>query len=357
MPVAHFSIQSPAEQLAVHLREQLNNGVWTGTMPGTIKLAADLGLDRRVVIEALKLLEHEGLVASQGNGLPRKIVEAKASSGGSRLKIEMLLYESADTRDYYITDLVHQLQSAGHQTTYAPRTMTSLGMDPARIAKMVESSGADAWIILAGSSNVLEWFSKQDFPSFALFGRHTKFPIASVNAERMPMMTQILRGLHQMGHRRIVKIVREERRKPEPGRVERAFLAELEALGIQTGSYNLPDWEDTVEGLHQCIDSLFQHTPPTALLIGEPRLFLAIRQQLADQGIIAPRDVSMICMDPSTSFDWFHPAVSHITWDSKPWIRRVVKWAENIALGKEDTKKTVTKVSFVEGSTVGPAPK
>ena len=355
--MAHFSIQSPAEQLAGHLREQIGNGAWTGTMPGTIKLAADLSLDRRVVIEAPKLLEHEGLVESQGNGLPRRIVSAKAATEGSPLKVAMLLYESADTQDHYITDLVHQLQAAGHHAAYAPRTMTSLGMDTERIARMVEKEGADAWIILAGSSKVLEWFSKQDFPAFALFGRHAKFPIASVNADRMPMIQEIVRKLHQLGHRRIVKIAREERRKPEPGRVERAFLAELESLGIQTGSYNLPDWDDTVQGLHQCIESLFRHTPPTALLVGEPRLFLAVRQQLADQGIVAPRDVSMICMDPSTSFDWFHPDVSHVTWDSKPWIKRVLKWADNIALGKEDLRKTVTKVSFVEGSTIGPAPK
>ena len=154
----------------------------------------------------------------------------------------------------------------------------------------------------------------------------------------------------------MVMMVREERRKPQPGANEREFLKELAKLGIQTGSYNLPDWGNDHEGLHQCIDSLFKHTPPTALIFGEPALYLAARQYLADRGITAPRDVSMISMDPNPSFDWFHSPISHITWDSKPWITRVVKWADNIAMGKEDTKKTLSKASFVEGSTIGPAP-
>ena len=355
--MARFSVQSPAQQLAAHLREQLGSGVWTGTMPGTIKLASDLGLDRRVVIEALKLLEREGLLESQGNGLPRKIASIRSRQDAAPLRIMMLLYEAADTQDYYITDMVHQLQAAGHQATYASKTMNALGMDIARIAKLVEKTNADAWIIRSGSHKVNEWFSKQNFPAFALFGRHMEFSIASVNADRTTVLKQIVRRLHELGHRRMVMMVREERRKPEPGANERAFLAELQNLGIQTGVYNIPDWGNSAAGLHQCIDSLFKHTPPTALILGEPSIYLAVRQRLSDLGVIAPRDVSLISMDPNPSFDWFHSSISHITWDSKPWINRVVKWADNIALGKDDRKKTLTKAEFVEGSTIGPPPK
>ena len=356
MGMAHFSVQSPAQQLAAHLREQLGSAVWTGTMPGTIKLASDLGLDRRVVIEALKLLERDGLLESQGNGLPRKIVSAKSPGDAAPLRIMMLLYDSMDTQDYYITDMVHQLQAVGHHAAYAPKTMGALGMDIGRIARMVEKTEADAWIIRSGPQKVIEWFANQEVPSFALFGRHMEFPIASVNAERISVIRQIVNRLHKLGHRRMVMMVREERRKPQPGANEREFLSTLEQLGIQTGTYNMPDWGNDAEGLHQCIDSLFKHTPPTALIFGEPNLFLATRQHLADQGIIAPRDVSMVSMDPNPSFDWFQTSISHITWDSKPWINRVVKWADNVALGKEDLKKTLTKAEFIEGSTIGPPP-
>lgn len=354
--MAHFSVQSPAQQLAKHLREEIGNGVWTETMPGTIKLAADLGLDRRVVIQALKLLEKEGLVKSQGNGLPRQIVSSMARKEATPLRIMVLLYESNDTQDYYITEMVHQLQAAGHRVSYAANTMSALGMDVVRIANMAQKTKADAWVVRSGPQKVLEWFANQEAPCFALFGRHAEFPIASVNADKTTVIGDIVLRLHELGHRRMVMVVREERRKPQPGANEREFLATLSKLGIHTGSYNMPDWGNSREGLNRCITSLFKHTPPTALIFGEPGLYLSTRQQLSDRGIIAPRDVSMVSMDPNPSFDWFHPPISHITWDSKPWITRVLKWADNIALGMDDRKKTLTKASFVEGSTIGPPP-
>jgi hypothetical protein len=61
-------------------------------------------------------------------------------------------------------------------------------------------------------------------------------------------------------------LCREERRKPQPGFVERLFLQELETRGILTGSYNLPDWGNTMEEFHAGLDSLFRISPPTALL-------------------------------------------------------------------------------------------
>lgn len=53
------------------------------------------------------------------------------------------------------------------------------------------------------------------------------------------------------------------------------FLDKLEALGIPTGPYNLPDWDDTPEGLNQRLDSLFPHSPPTALIVAEAPLLHA----------------------------------------------------------------------------------
>ena len=51
------------------------------------------------------------------------------------------------------------------------------------------------------------------------------------------------------------------------------------------------------------------------------------------------------------------PSVAHIRWDYRPVLRRIVRWTNNIARGKEDRRQTSTKAEFVEGGTVGLAPK
>jgi hypothetical protein len=37
-------------------------------------------------------------------------------------------------------------------------------------------------------------------------------------------------------------------------------------------------------------------------------------------------------------------------------VNRIVRWANNIRHGKEDTRQTTIKAEFIEGGTVGPTP-
>ena len=36
-------------------------------------------------------------------------------------------------------------------------------------------------------------------------------------------------------------------------------------------------------------------------------------------------------------------------------MRRVMRWANHVALGKDDRRQSFTKAKFVEGGTIGPA--
>ena len=109
-------------------------------------------------------------------------------------------------------------------------------MNVDRISRLVRSTEADAWVIQSGSSEVLEWFAGQPTPAFALAGRRRGVGIAGTGPDKVPAAQIAVRRLVELGHRRIVMLAREERRKPLPGLMERAFLNELEALGIATGA-------------------------------------------------------------------------------------------------------------------------
>ena len=69
---------------------------------------------------------------------------------------------------------------------------------------------------------------------------------------------------------------------------------------------------------------------------------------------MAPQHVSLVCCEPDPTFDWFEPLVTHICWDSRPLARRIVRWADNVAHGKDDRRASFTKAEFVEGGTIGP---
>lgn len=351
MAVQRFT--SITEQVAQRLREGLRQGRWRETVPGRNRLAVELGVNHKTVTAALGILEAEGVLASQGPGRERKIVDVDKLDPAP-LRVGILLYEESDRGTSYILALLHQLQDAGCDASFAPRTMQELGMDVARIGRLVHRIEADAWVVVAGSREVLDWFAEQPKPALALFGRSVGVPIASSAPQKKEAFAELVDRLVKLRHRRIVFVVREERRKPSPGFLERCFLEELEGRGIQTGSYNLPDWKDTPEGLQSFLDSLFRHTPPTALLLDEPSLFIAARDHLARKGIHAPEHVSLVCCDADSTFHWCRPTIAHIAWDSRPVINRVVRWARNISHRKDDRRKVFTKARLVLGGTIGP---
>lgn len=351
------TFSSVTDQVAEHLRQGMLEGRWRGTLPGRKALAAQLGCSQGTVEEAMRRLARAGLLVSQGAGRRQRINLSNAAMKPRALRVVILLYEESDHSERYMLELVHRLQEAGHSPAFAERTMHDLGMDVTRIARIVEKTEADAWVVLGGARGVLEWFSNYRIPAFALFGRLTKVPLASTSPKKADALLELVDRLMDLGHRRIVLLTREERRKPTPGFLEQLFLDRLEERGIPTGSYNLPDWNDDPEGFRRILDKLFDRTPPTALIISQTMLFFAAMQHLATRGISAPQHVSLACMDADTTFNWGIPKITHITWDFNPVIHRVVRWADNISRGKEDRRKSASLAKLVVGGTIGPVPK
>jgi hypothetical protein len=352
-----FHPLTTAEQAAAYLRAELETGKISGTMPGVLLLEAELGINRKTVETALRLLEKEGVLVGQGAGLGRKIVlPDKPTPAG--LRVAILDYSPPDKSEDYMIKLLHLLREAGHIPFFSDKTLVELGMNVGRVARFVKKTEADAWIVGAGSQEVLEWFSVQEVPAFALFGNYVGLPLAGTGPAKAAALAATTRHLTGQGHRRISFLCHRQLRLLEPSRVISTFLHALQAAGITTGTFNLPDWEESKEGFNSVLDSLFDGpTPPTALILDEVVFYHAAHHHLARRGLRVPEDVSLICTDPDPRLAWCEPTVAHIRWDARPVVRRVVRWANNVAHGKDDRRQSFTKAEFIEGGTAGPAPK
>ena len=355
MDVPHFL--SITEQVAAYLRAELMRGRWSGTMPGMNSLASELEVSAKTVEVALRLLEKEGLLVAQGAGRRRKILLPEELSKPPGLRVAILLYEQSDQSLDYLIDCKNKLETAGHTVFYAPSHLTELKTDVRRLARMVKKTEADAWVVLGGKGKVLEWFMQQKAPVFALFGRWRSLKIAGIGPNVIPAIVEATRRLVDLGHQRIV-FLDSLFKISEPGATGRAFLDALSASGITAGAYNLPGWDGGQggeEGLYALLDSSFQHTPPTAIIVGSGPTYFATLHFLLNRGIRVPQDVSLIVTDADPDFNQCEPSVSHIRWkSSRPLVNRIVSWVNNISQGKEDTRQTFIKSEFIEGGTIGP---
>lgn len=339
---------SHAEQLASYLRMEILRGRWRDEMPGVSRLEAELGVNHTTLGQALRLLEGEGILESKGDRRRRRIIIPE-SREPTTMRVGIFLYEPADRYAYDVVRLQHHLMAAGYPVRIPPETLTDLDMNAERVAKVCKRTTTDAWVVLSASHSVLEWFAHQSVPTIAFFGQSSPdLPIAAMRPRRDKIISSLMQRLVKSGHRRIVGLSR----SGIPW-----FRNELEANGIPAGEYNFPKIPKGKFGIQRCLNSLFAVTPPTAMLIGESVVFYAVQSHLARHGILAPEQVSLICSDPDPGFGLCSPSIAHIRWDCDAAVRRTMRWLENTRRGKTDQRMYLVPSNFVDGGTIGPAPK
>ena len=100
---------SAAQQVALHLRQELERGRWVGSLPGVESLAAELGVNHKTVAAALRQLEREGQLAGSGAGRRRRIITLKGRAARP-MRIALLEYEPAAHRVGYVNSAIRYKQ-------------------------------------------------------------------------------------------------------------------------------------------------------------------------------------------------------------------------------------------------------
>ena len=347
-----FKSLTVAEQLAEHIRKRIMTGELSGDMPGIRRLSNTLGVSSNTVMAAVGQLEHEGFLLPQGQGRRSRIARPEGTPK-PRFRVTFLPYERADMQLDYVLEIRQRLREEGYEVRIADKSLVDLGMMKRRIERLVKETETHAWVVFSAPREVLEWFATHRVPTFAVFGRFRRLPLAAAGLDKIPAFRAAVRRLIELGHRRIVLLQPKSNREPVLAQLVREALEEMELHGIETGPYNVPAWQQTPAGLRACLDSLFAVTPPTALIFDRPNELIGAQIHLAHKGILAPRDISLVC-DDDPAFEWCEPSVSCIRWQSRLWARRVLGWVKNVANDKEDIRQSFVKADFIEKSSVGP---
>jgi LacI family transcriptional regulator len=358
-PIRRLSL---TEQTASNLREGFHSGRWSGQLPGVIRLANELGISRDTVRDALHQLEAEGLIKDCGAGKRREVVSRRIRKSARRiLRVGILLSEPLEgdnaQAQHLLLSIKRAIESAGHICFFANESLTQLGYKCARVARVVKAAKADAWIVSSGSSDVLEWFSRQAVPVCALGGRSRGLPLASSTTDASSSMREIVRIFAEHGHRRIVLVCPYSWRQPTMGPAATAFLNALETCGIAVSDYNVPQWDESAEGLERQLESLFRVTPPTALLLIEPLHCVAVLAFLAHRGIQVPRDLSLVCLVPDPVFAWRRPPLAQFIMPLQEHLHRIARWVDAVACGTTDIEQKQFIPTFDAGGTIAVARK
>lgn len=357
-PVPRLSL---AAQTAAHLRARLRAGQWGGLVPGVLPLSEELHVSPPTVRAALRQLEAEGFLKARGLGRCRQVAAGPPKGERSRpWRVGVLLHERMvdenPGRQGALAQLQHEIEQAGHLCFFSRPCMAGLRHETGRIAAYFEEMQADAWVVLSPRPAVLAWLATQPVPAFSLGTLSRERALAGAVVDGQSSTVGGIRRLLALGHQRIVFIGQSGVRAPRTGTKAEAFIGELKAAGLRwSHGYNLPEWEETPAGFRALLTGLFSATPPSALLIDETPRVMAALAFLAERGLRVPEQVSLVAMQADSSLGWCHPPIAHLRWDSKPLVRRVVRWVVALAKGQPDLEQSVFPSEFVDGGSVGPA--
>ena len=346
---------SITEQLAKILREGIHSGRWRGILPGRTKLTQDLGASPTTLTRALHLLEKEGLLESQGAGRRRRIL-LRTPLRRSTLRVTILPNSMGSKQCPGISELRNRLALKGYDVDFSPKGLQDLGMDLTRIIQFVGETDVDAWVVQFGPKPIMEWFAAQETPAFGFSGGLNGVNIAGTGFDGAAAIRLVTRRLIGLGHKRIVYISLEYVMAPKLGLPEETFLNEMAAHGISTGPYNCPIWGSKPDELARCLDMLFKHTPPTALIVSTVAMLITVKSFLLEKRLRIPGDVSVFCTSGYATSDWESPHIAHLKADPIKMVKPALDWIEKVAVGESDRKQTFFPMEFDEGESIGPPP-
>ena len=353
--------RSLIEQTAAHLREGIRSGRWVGKLPGVRALADECAVSHETMRPALALLETEGLVRNQGAGRARLACPETAGKARGRrvLRVMILLGKGLAQEDgdfqQILMLLQRDLEAAGHVCRFTDKSQSGLHHNLGRIKSHVAEYRADAWIVVGGNREILTWFSRQAMPVMALCGHCIGLPIAGTGMDERPGFRTAIRHLIELGHRRIVLLWPGGYGKAQPGGQVMILTEELAAYGVKVTSYHLPDFKETPDGLRDTLEKTFRLTPPTAIITCHSNWMAGVLSFLAERGLHAPRDISLICMGPEIWLSWQRPEIARLQGDQALMVRRIVRWANAVARGRTIRDCVLIPEEFVAGGTIGPA--
>lgn len=319
-------------------------------------------MSRETLRTALHRLESEGTLAPGGISSPREIKVSVEKRKTGKLRVVVFSSRKLSLIDMngrmLLLNILHDLEAAGHSASWIQQPYATEDPGPAALARLVREKSADAWVVFMGSMSTLQWFSQQSFPAIALGGRSREVNIAATGSDFCVAIADSTRHLIQLGHRRIVYITPKQARLPTVSLLLQSFQKELKDSGIPVGSYNSPDWEESPTGFHKLLESLFQVTPPTALILWNSLQVSAALAFFAARNIRVPEDVSIISHDSDENVTWQNPLMGapELSWEPQRITRQVVRWVESVATGENNREQHLFPARFSPTNSVRPPP-
>ncbi|MBB6634720.1 substrate-binding domain-containing protein [Cohnella thailandensis] len=259
---------------------------------------------KRRVIKAMEELNYHP------NSLARSLV-----SGASR-KLGVMLPRMTGQwyQDTMITELLRGIASSARKADYDLLLASGeSGIEElSSLDRLLQGKRVDGVVLLGAGEDdrLLDRLTEAGFP-FVRIGRHEfRTDILSVDTDNRAAGQDAVRHLTELGHEKIGFAIGPRGLTASWDRLEGYELA-LKKSGIVPAKEWLLEGDALTLSANRTL-SLFlgQPNPPTALVVGDDRLGIAVIRALAELGIPVPEKLALVAFNNSSMADWTTPSLT-----------------------------------------------
>lgn len=301
-------------------------------LPGERLLAAEAGVSRQTVQEALALLEAEGVLVPKEGRKARRVAD-----GGMpvRRSSNVLLYirNKGLVKDREI-ELSEKRYFDAWEATGG--TVVVKDMDfiyhkhpPAMyMERMIEQYGIAAVVLDIAPEDWIRGVIEAGIPCYCRGGkRPAGVKLSGAGYEMTSTLAEVLQLLAKMGHHRVLvpcdayfSSVLEDMRR---------VYREAQRASQQEAEHYVPNFMETCpEVWVDYWETAFTTVQPTAVVCSSSSMVTSLISYCNMRSLCIPKDVSVILLDSDESLRWFQPAIQMMAYPYERSDRHFVRWVK-----------------------------
>ena len=287
------------QQVAAHLRSEINDGRWKQFLPSERNLAAILNVSRRTIVAAINLLRREKILQSEparGHRIMIRKVHRRARQHTVGLLMPLPLDEMRPGAVDWMNQLRLSLNESGCQLTFFHGAKYISRHPDRALDRLVRTKPQSCWL-LAGMNAVAQvWFARHEIPAIVAGTSHPDAGLSGVDVDYYALGRHAANRVGTKGHRHIAVFLTQERGYyASELECERGLREVLESS--YGGSKRLMVYyhDRTRDKLLRALHRAFaQRDTPTALIMSNSLDYLTAVGFLGQLGKKIPQDVSLL---------------------------------------------------------------
>ena len=354
--IIHKSLATEAAEL---LRERINTGEYADYLLPERRLAADLGVSRPTLREALTILEKDGWLKHEGRQV-RKIIPCKTPRRSARhLRIRLLQNNSGTS---FLNEHLQTLEFlaehlCGHEVEFAVDTCPGCftGKPDAALERLVNQRKADVWILYMATESIQHWFHARSIPCVVLGSCFAGIKYPSIDEDFAATCHHAAGLFLSHGHRQLV-LLTSNRMLPGDLVSMEGFRQGCQQRRSREGVEMHHSMHDrTPAGICRVVAGLLEQDPvPTGWLILNSQTYFTVASYLATRGLRVGQDISLISRNSDPYFETLVPTVAHYTRQVIRMNKQLLQAVLRVGAGDSSAKsqRRVTSI-YTPGDSLG----